>query len=108
MGAVQDHKAFPKITEVALKVAYDHGAINRFEPESEFLERLDGAIGADGVYWEDMAALEAWLCTLTDEQIDTLASGDEDEMKIIEQSSPKFQGDPDISTCEIFNAVLDL
>lgn len=80
---------YPKITEVALNIAAANGAVNRVEGQDHVNKTLDYVLSADGVYEDDIQALEAWLLTLTKEQQDNLEDGEEDEVLTITGESPK-------------------
>ncbi len=73
-----------QVVAIALAV----GAINSHEPVEEALERAEEALGAEGVATADVEALDAWLASLTQEQRDVLADGEEDEIAAIEAESP--------------------
>lgn len=86
---------YPKIKQFALDVALCNDMINRLEPEGAFLERCEQALFADGVLTEDLERLEAWLDTLTEEQFETLADGDADDIDRLMYDSPvTLDGDP--------------
>ena len=88
----QDHKEFPHITMIAQTIYLDNGKINRHHGEESFLEDLDCILGADGVYYADLKALDDWLSTLTEEERETLADGEQSEMEEIQSRAPN----PDI------------
>lgn len=68
---------FPHIQTVALHIAYDNGMINVTCSVEQFLEAVNDVIGADGVDLADLQKVEAWLATLDDEDLETLACGDQ-------------------------------
>lgn len=99
----QDHKEFPYITMVAQIIYLDNGKINRTHGEESFLEDLDYILGGDGVYYDDLKALDDWLSTLTKEEREILAAGEQSEMEEIQSRAPN----PDICAGlfdDIFNA----
>lgn len=74
----------PAIRKAALNIAYDNGMVNRMNTEQQFM------IGANEVLKEytDYMAIENFLATLTDEQLDTLCTGEEQEQVIILRACP--------------------
>lgn len=84
----QNHKAFPYITLVAQMIYLDNGKINRTYGAESFLEDLDNILGADGVDYGDLQLLDNWLASLTVEERDTLASGEQSEMEEIQNRAP--------------------
>jgi len=73
----------------ALVVAASNGLINRLEPEDQLLDKVDRAIGAEGVNTQDVVTLNVWLGTLSVSDFDTLTDGADDEMDAIQDRSPK-------------------
>ena len=82
-----------RIQHVALEIGYANGMINRYHSRAEFLSTVNSVLGADGVTAEDLDRLEAWLCTLSKEQLLILAAGEHSEMAALESLAPK--GGPD-------------
>lgn len=79
---------FPNIKELFLKMGYANGMINREQPLEDFLASCEEVIGADGVYHDDLVNFENWLATLSREDQETLADGDETEAEILAISCP--------------------
>ncbi len=98
----QDHKAYPAITNVLVSAVRDNGGINRFRPESEVLDLLDECIGADGVYHENLERLDAWLAALSEEDLETVIGGEEEEMNAVLDSAPNL-GDPEDTARDFIN-----
>lgn len=93
---------FPHIRSFALEIAYDNGMINVAHPEDCFLAECDAIMGADGMYDEDHARLDDWLATLSQDELETLAAGEETEMNTIRERCPR--GGPDnVPLCNIGN-----
>lgn len=86
-----DIQAFPAICDVASRMAYDNGVVNRQEPIEEFYRTCDNVI-ADRTH-ADLVALETWITGLTEEQRDTLADGEETEVQALVATGPT--GGPD-------------
>ena len=70
---------YRSLRRAALRVAYDNGMINRYQTEEQFLDGAEEAVGADGVYNADLAAIDAALASLTSQELDDLCSGGEEE-----------------------------
>jgi hypothetical protein len=72
-------------------MAMDNGCINREEPVTKFYETCDTVLGDK----DDMELfrLTVWLGTLSEEELDTLADGEESEVNELRARSPK--GGPD-------------
>ena len=91
---------FPGIKAAAIMMAYDNGMINRHTfSENEWLFKQNAVLGAEGVYEEDLKILDAWCQTLSEEELQTLVAGEEEEMKALEQKCPK----PEL--CKLFNEI---
>lgn len=78
----------PHIQNVVVTMAQAHGMLNRYEPVKDILETAATCFQADGVDTADVEALEAWLHTLTYDQVETLADGEEEEMSALMADSP--------------------
>lgn len=79
---------FPFIKSMCLEMAYDNGVVNSEEPVEKFLETCDECLGADGVYFSDLKALESWLATLSEEQRSTIVTGEETDAEEICETCP--------------------
>lgn len=84
----QDHKAFPAIAKATLEMSYDNGGINRDRTEADCMKALDEVLSAEGVYYNDLTAIDAWLATLTEEQMQVVVAGEETEMKASLANAP--------------------
>lgn len=100
---------YPRIREVALDIAFDNGMVNRESPEAVFLDRVDGILSAEGGPTEDdLRRLEAFLATLSLNELTTLACGEAEARAVIDERSPV--GGPDGTPlthlfADIFNEV---
>ena len=92
---------FPGIRRIALEIAYDNGMINRYQSQSVWLSSLDEVLGADGVDEADLRVLDEWCLTLSDEDAETLAAGEQTEMEEVAARCPR----PDL--CGIFNDIFE-
>lgn len=81
--------SFPNIRHIAIEIAYDNGMVHRDSTEQDFINSTDVALGADGVYEADLRVLDEWIGTLTDEQKETLAVGEETEMQAVANMCPQ-------------------
>jgi hypothetical protein len=88
-SVVQSIQSYPNLKRVALELAYDNGMINRCCSEELWLSSIEPIIGAEGVYHEDLVAWDAWLGTLTDEEIQTVACGETSDMEKIMANAPE-------------------
>lgn len=78
----------PGTIDLALSMAATHGMLNRTTSAERITELTLEALGAEGVYTEDVDALEAWLNTLSAKQKDILIDGEEEEMAVLIAESP--------------------
>ena len=85
------HK-YPNIRDVATRMALDNGVVNRQEPVADFYTSCDPVLASCDE--ADLKALEMWLDTMTEEQADTLADGEEKEREQLLQTCPQVGGDP--------------
>lgn len=84
---------YPNIAKVAVDIAAATGILNRTTTTAERIVTLAmEALQADGVATEDVRALEAWLGTLTEKQLETLVDGEESEMAALVAESPTSMG----------------
>lgn len=94
---------FPGIQEVALAIALDNGMINRNRSKESFLAECDNVLAtrSNG----DLISLEAWVQTLTPEEREELAAGEDDEIEILEAASPRDQRGEHLA--DIFKEIFD-
>lgn len=85
---MQNIERYPAIRKAALNIAYDNGMVNRDMPEPEFLRRVDAVVGADGVNHKDLVAINSVLSAFSDEQLDTLCTGEEQEQGALMAGQP--------------------
>lgn len=69
---------YPAIKKAALSIAYDNGMINRDNSEEQYLACVEEVL--KGGTWF-LAQIEACLQVLSDEDLDTVCCGDEEERK---------------------------
>lgn len=89
---------YPGLKRVALEIAYDNGMININEPENEFLESLEWLAvfnNASLTRWSD------FIEGLSQEQVEVLAAGEENEIEELLCASGLKYGD-------ILNSVLNM
>jgi hypothetical protein len=75
--------SFLALRRVCLVVAYDNGKINREQDEQAFLRSTDEVFGAEGVDYADLANMNIFCQMLSDEEVQTLAAGEYDEIQAI-------------------------
>lgn len=78
----------PNLKEVCVAMACANGGINRDRSEAAFLRAAERIVFAIANAPEDMAAIEAWLSTLTEEQRNTLADGEYTEGQQLLSQAP--------------------
>ncbi len=77
---------YPNIENAVLIMALDNGGINCYRPESDLNADLAEYLNdTDPAFLEE---LEAWLSTLSEEQLDTVVSGEESEMEALCAAGP--------------------
>lgn len=79
---------YPWIREVVLNIEYDIGGINIMRSEQDALEQAEESLFADGVDEYDVMQLDRWLGSLTKDQRETFAGGEQGEMDAIAALSP--------------------
>jgi len=82
---------YPNIYRAALEIALDNGGINRTRPveqqEAEFYRWLAQQPS------DPLPAIETWLATLTDDQLQSAVSGAEPEDQALLATAPPFTDD---------------
>jgi len=91
---------FPGIKRAALYLAHANGMIYRGCTEEQWLSSLDYVLGAEGVDTDELQKLDDWCKTLSDEQVETLVDGEEEEMQQLVDSCPT-------EAVGIFNDIFD-
>lgn len=84
---------YPNIKKAALEIAYDNGIINRLTAEDDWLLSLDEVMA--GYDQADLVSFDMWLGTLSDEDFNVVATGDQDEAENIEKTFTVPYGGPD-------------
>jgi len=79
---------YPGIKLVSLLIAYDNNSIPEGSTEEQWLLSLDPVFEVDADA-DDLAMLDQWCQTLTNEEAETLAAGEYDDMMDIVALSPK-------------------
>ncbi|MET0375916.1 MAG: hypothetical protein ABW128_16880 [Rhizorhabdus sp.] len=106
----QDHKAFPYIAKLIGDCVHNNGgtAGRNFagiaDPAGDIMKSLDECLGAEGIYFAELKALDDWMATLTDEQFDTITNGEDTEMSEVFSAAP---GVGDASAREWIDAVYE-
>ena len=74
--------------------------------EADVKRLLDECLGAEGVYHDNLKALDDWLGTLNEDQFMTVADGEETEMQAILAEAPSM-GDPEDTAADFHNTIYD-
>jgi hypothetical protein len=82
-------ESYPGIAKAFLEMCYDNGGINRFRTEKEARRDLRKFIEKNGDGIGDLAAIDAWLGSLTPDDLQTVC-GEESEQIAVCESSPAF------------------
>lgn len=97
-GAMSAIEKWPGLKRAALEIAYDNGMINRCCSEDDWLRSLDQVLGAEGVYDADLERWSEWLLTLSEDELSTVAAGEESEMLAIMANAPPAEsGEGDLN-----------
>jgi hypothetical protein len=66
------------IERAALEISYDNGGINRFRTEADLRGELDAYLATSGQTF-DLAAIDAWLLALSEDEIEIVCAGEQTE-----------------------------
>lgn len=77
--------SYPGIERATLLIALDNGGINRNRSEEQQKAELEAFFVGRR---EDLAKIDAWLLSLTNEQLETACCGEHDEMAALLASAP--------------------
>lgn len=91
---------FEGIRKAALAIAYDNGMINRLEPEGEFILKLEALLKLPE-FAGDAVIINAWLESLSPENLETLCNGEHEESMKISVGGPA-------STETLLNSIFEL
>lgn len=89
------HIKWTGIVQATLEMSHDNGGIHRYRAEEEVIDALGEVLGAEGVYDDDLDKIDAWLNTLTKDELLIVVAGEEREMEALVSKSPdpeKTQG----------------
>ena len=92
---------FPGFTAATLEIARDNGAINRFQTESAVLKRLAKFLKEQEA--GQVHDAEKWLVSLSQDDLETVCSGEHGEAQAIVQNAPPFT---DTLLNQIFDEVI--
>lgn len=79
---------YPGITKAALAIAYDNGGINCVRSEKQMRRELGKWIARQPN--EPLPAIDGWLSGLSDEDLEIVCAGDQEQASLILQGSPPF------------------
>lgn len=77
---------YPHIMRACTEIAYDNNGINRTRPEAE--QRAQCAKWLEKFPPEKLADYDHWLSTLSEEELDTVCTGEETERDMLFESAP--------------------
>ena len=79
---------YPSLTKAALLMARDSGAINRFRTERQAQNDIAKCLASqpDDV----LRAIDEWLSGQSDDDLETICCGDQDEAALLMASAPPF------------------
>lgn len=78
----------PMLKAVCLSIACDNGLINRFVPEATYLNKAERIVFALAHPPEALAEIEAWIATLTEDERETLAAGEHNDVQALIARAP--------------------
>jgi hypothetical protein len=81
-------RKYPAISKAALEMSYCNGGVNRDRREADVLRSLDAWLSDGPDLALDLPAIDAWLATLDDEQLQTAVDGEESEAEQIVSAAP--------------------
>jgi hypothetical protein len=87
-GNDEKQMSFPGITKAALEIAYDNGGINRDRSEKKMLGELERWLAKQPA--EILPDIDAWLSSLSKDDLITVCAGEESEQQAILQNAPPF------------------
>lgn len=79
-------KTYPNLQAAYILMERCNGGINRDRSEEQALLETDPVIGADGVYHNDLVAIDQWLGTLSEDDLLTFVDGEQSEVEVLAAS----------------------
>lgn len=80
--------SYPNIRKAYLEMSYDNGGINIGRAEADALNESERVMGSISVSDEDLGRLDAWIGSLSEDQIVTLVAGEEGEARWLAMQGP--------------------
>ncbi len=77
------------IRKACLLISYSNGGVNRDRSEARVLREMQHFIDTRP-YNGELKAIDAWLGTLTADQLETVCDGEQSEMDAIMKGAPAF------------------
>lgn len=77
------------IREACLTISYANGGINRFRSEKEVVKKF-ADFCESRPYENELKAVDAWLGTLSLDQLETVCDGEQSEAAVILKTAPAF------------------
>ncbi len=81
---------YANIEKAALEIAYDNGSINRGRSENDALAELHRFLDRSGYATDQLSNIDDWLGNLSDDDLQTVCAGEEQEADAILRGSPIF------------------
>jgi hypothetical protein len=91
---MKPHEQYPSITKACLEIAFCNGGVNRDRGEPQVIAEINAWLDdrRKGVVMpctdDSLAAIDAWLAELVDEDLSTLCDGEEAEQAAILMDAP--------------------
>ena len=84
---------YPGIAKACFEIAIDNGGINRFRPELDQRQAFEAWLPTQPQEW--LGSIETWLSSLSDADLQLVASGGQDEPETIaiRAKEPPFTDD---------------
>lgn len=107
----QNHKAYPHITRLTLDMVGYNGGLHvlrapEIGAEADVKRLLDECLGADGVYHDNLKALDDWLGNLEHDDFMTVADGEESETRALLAKAP-VMGDPEDTAADFIDSIYE-
>ncbi|MDB5177537.1 MAG: hypothetical protein JWN75_1205 [Candidatus Saccharibacteria bacterium] len=83
---------YPNIIKACLLIAVDCGALNRTTTQADIQRQAVDFLAVYPYFHNELTAIDTWLGTLTEEQLNLICVGDQDEAgaELMETKAPPF------------------
>jgi hypothetical protein len=86
---VEKEYRMDNIRKACLLISYDNGGVNRYRSETQVLREMQKFVDSRP-YNDEIKAIDAFLGTLTPDQMETICAGEESEANAILVGAPAF------------------